>query len=66
MPPAVAKPFIYAFMYAKYQTQFAAGLPQKGSIFIRVFSLDHVLWKFNSETIQENFKTLQGHFVLHF
>lgn len=66
MPPAAAKPFMYAFMYAEYQMQFAAGLPQKGHMFIRVFNLDHLLWKFNSETIQGNFKTFQGHFVLHF
>lgn len=53
-------------MYAEYQMQFADGVPQKGSVFVRVFSLDHVLWKFNSETIQGNFKSLQGDFVLHF
>lgn len=66
MPHAAAKPFIYAFMYAEYQMQFAADVPQKGSMFIRVFNVDHVLWKINSETIQGKFKTLQGDFVLHF
>lgn len=42
MPPVAAKLFIYAFMYAEYRMQFAAGGPHTGRTFIRVFSLDHV------------------------